>query len=66
VGGLFQQERRLRIPSSEATRRFVLSNVSESRYDAVNRQWQAADNREQPLDTIIERYVRRHPSAFFN
>ena len=54
------------IPSSVAVRWLALSVVGESRYDGANRQWQAADRREQALGTIIDRYVRRHQSAFFS
>jgi Domain of unknown function (DUF4375) len=53
------------IPSDEQARRAALQFVGESRYDAVNRQWQTAERQEQPLETIIERYVRAHPAAFF-
>jgi Domain of unknown function (DUF4375) len=54
------------VPSSVAARWLALSVVGESRYGGADRQWQAADRQEQALGTIIERYVRRHPSAFFS
>lgn len=53
------------IPSAEPARRAALQFVGESRYDAVNRQWSVAERQEQPLETIIEKYVREHSSAFF-
>ena len=54
------------IPSSVAVRWLALSVVGQSRYDGADRQWQAADHQEQALGTIIDRYVRHHPSAFFS
>jgi hypothetical protein len=54
------------IPSSVAVRWLALSVVGESRYDGADRQWQAADHQERALGTIIDRYVRQHPSAFFS
>ena len=53
------------IPSAEQARRATLQLIGQSRYDAVNRQWDAAERHEQRLGTIVERYVRAHPSAFF-
>src|SRR6202012_2016460 len=53
------------IPSGEQARRAALQFIGESRYDAVNRQWEAAERQERPLETLVERYVRAHPSAFF-
>lgn len=54
------------IPASVEQRRRTVTLADTPRFDAVNSAWDAAERREGSLDSIIESYVRRHPSAFFD
>ena len=54
------------IPATEAARRRVLTMADEPRFHGVNAAWALADHREGAIETVIERYIRAHPEAFFS
>jgi hypothetical protein len=54
------------VPPSELARRRVDPMSAERRFNAVNAAWGRAENREGSIDTIIARFIRAHPGAFFS
>ena len=53
------------VPSREETRRRVVSFSNEAPFSGADKLWRRAERREGPIDIIIERFIRRHPHAFF-
>jgi hypothetical protein len=54
------------VPHDELARRRVLHLSDETGFRATDDAWARADRREGDLETIIERYVRSHTTAFFS
>jgi hypothetical protein len=53
------------VPRSEAVRRRALGPQQHPRLHVSGSAWQAAEQREGPLESIIERFIRSRPNAFF-
>lgn len=53
------------VPALRAARQRALPGINSHRYAAVDAAWTRADEAEGTLADLVDRYIRAHPSAFF-
>jgi hypothetical protein len=55
-----------KVPASDIVRRHVLLRSAQTQFDAVNNAWDRAEREEGTIYSIIDRFIRTHPTAFFS